>query len=160
MRGELLVEPLSDVPGRLEPGSRLWLVAGSGERRDVEVATSRPHAGGLLLSFRGLGDRDAVEAFRGGRLEVERGSTPPAPEGSYYFFELVGCACVDARQGELGRVVDVTEDGGGLLLRLRGAAGELLVPFVSAYLVKVDIADRRIDVELPPGLVETCASGS
>lgn len=160
VRGEVLVDPLSDVPGRLDEGSRLWLVSSEGDRSAVEVATSRPHAGGLLLSFRGLTDRDAAERLRGGRLEVERSESPPPPAGSYYFFELVGCACVDATDGALGEVVDVIEDGGGLLLRLDGPSGELLVPFVEAYVAGVDVAGRRIELRLPPGLVETCASGS
>ena len=31
------------------------------------------------------------------------------------------------------------------------------VPFVEAYLVKVDRAARRIDLRLPEGLLATCA---
>ena len=160
MRGELLVESLSDVPGRLEAGSRLWLVSAAGKRVAVEVVASRPHAGGLLLSFRGLEDRDAVEPFGGGWLEAERVTTPPAPQGSYYYFELVGCSCFDHAAGELGEVTDVVEDGGGLLLRVRGEARELLIPFVGAYLARVDIEGRRIELTLPPGLAEACASSS
>lgn len=160
MRGELLVESLSDVPGRLAVGSRLWLVSTVGKRVAVEVVSSRPHAGGLLLSFRGLEDRDAVEPFGGGRLEAERATTPPAPQGSYYYFELVGCSCRDRLAGELGEVTDVVEDGGGLLLRVRGETGDLLIPFVEAYLARVDIERRRIELSLPPGLAEACASPS
>lgn len=111
VRGEVLVDPLSDVPGRLEGGSRLWLVSPSGQRSIVEVTSSRPHAGGLLLAFRGLADRNAVEGLGGARLEVERSESPPAPAGSYYFFELIGCACVDEVEGVLGEVIDVIEDG-------------------------------------------------
>lgn len=154
------MDSLSDVPGRLEAGSRLWLVGPAGERLAVEIVGSRPHAGGLLLSFRGLEELGAVERFRGGRLEVERAATPPAPAGSYYYYELVGCSCVDAGEGELGVVEDVVEDGGGLLLRVRGAGRELLIPFVDSYLTAVDVAARRIGLALPPGLVETCASKS
>jgi ribosomal 30S subunit maturation factor RimM len=34
------------------------------------------------------------------------------------------------------------------------------VPFVKEFLREVDVAAARIDLELPPGLVETCASKS
>jgi 16S rRNA processing protein RimM len=160
VRGEVLVESLSDVPGRFDAGSRLYLVGAGGEARVVEVASSRPHAGGLLLSFRGLDDRDAVAPYRGGKLEVERRDTPEAPAGSFYYFELVGCRCVDSKEGELGEVEDVVEDGGGLLLRVRGEERELLIPFVERYLVRVDVAGRLIALALPAGLADVCASRS
>ena len=48
----------------------------------------------------------------------------------------------------------------GLLRRRSWQDGErrLLVPFVDAFLVRVDVAARRIDLDLPPGLVDVCAS--
>ena len=52
------------------------------------------------------------------------------------------------------------EDGGGLLLEVHGDAGLLLVPFAEEYVTAVDVAGRRIDLELPSGLVETCTSAS
>ncbi len=85
---------------------------------------------------------------------------PAPPAGFYYHYELVGCRCFEAAEGELGEVVDLVEDGGGHLLRIRRGVRELLVPFVEAFLVRVDVERGRIDLRLPPGLVEICASGS
>jgi hypothetical protein len=34
------------------------------------------------------------------------------------------------------------------------------VPFVREFLREVDVVGARIELELPPGLVETCASRS
>ena len=50
------------------------------------------------------------------------------------------------------------EDGGGLLLEVESGERRLLVPFVDAFVVKIDVAARRIDLDLPPGLVDVCAS--
>jgi ribosomal 30S subunit maturation factor RimM len=36
----------------------------------------------------------------------------------------------------------------------------LLVPFVEEYVAAVDVAGRRIDLQLPQGLLETCTSAS
>ena len=151
---------VSEVPERLAPGSTLWAVAADGSARTVTVATNRPHAGGALLRFAGRDDRQAVEGLRGASLEAERRSVKPAPRGAYYYFELVGCACRDGRLGELGRVSEVLEDGGGLLLEVRDGERELLVPFVREYVAGVDVAGRRIDLDLPKGLLETCTSAS
>ncbi len=160
LAGEVVVELESDVPERLAPGSELELVGASGDRRPVTVAASRPHGGGVLVRLAGCAGRDEAEALRGARFEVPRERVPPAPAGSYYYFELEGCSCRDLGSGELGRVTALIEDGGGLLLEVDDGERRLLVPFVGAYLRRVDVAGRRIDLELPAGLVETCTSRS
>jgi 16S rRNA processing protein RimM len=159
VRGELGVELLTDIPERFSPGSLLLLVLPGKVPATVEVTASRPYRGGLLVQFAGVEDREAADGFRGGMLEVERARVPEAPEGTYYHYELVGCRCRSA-EGDLGRVVDLAEDGGGLLLIVSDGVRQLPVPFVARFLKKVDVRAGEIELDLPPGLVETCASGS
>lgn len=160
LRGEVKIEIHSDVPGRFDSGSELWLAARDGDRRRVTVASSRSIRGGAIVRFDGCDDRDRALALRGARLEVERSEVPAAPPGQYYWFELVGCRCVDRRDGELGEVTAVVEDGGGILLEIRDGERTLMVPFVEAFLDAVDVERREIRLALPPGLVEICASRS
>lgn len=161
LRGEVKVVIHSDIAERFDRGSELLLVeAQTRSVRKIRVRSSRPVQGGLLVGFEGISYRDQAEALRGSRLEVEASEVPEAPEGLYYYFQLQGCRCVDAEQGELGEVVDVIEDGGGILLEVAKNDVRLLLPFVDAFLVEVDIEGQRIDWNLPPGLVETCASKS
>lgn len=153
-----MVEVHTDRDDRFAPGAELtW--ERSGSRRSLQVESSRGHKGRLLVRFDGCEDRDRAEALRGGMLSVAREHVEPAPEGSYYFFELVGCTVLDRVAGALGEVTDVLEDGGGLLLEVEGAEG-LLVPFVKAYVKSVDIESRQIEVALPEGLIEACGSTS
>lgn len=164
LRGELTVAALSDVPGRFAAGAALLLSLPGASPRAVVIASSRPHStrhrDRLLVHLSGVDDRTAADALRGALLEVEASAVPPAPEGSYYHFELVGCRCTDRRAGELGEVVEVVEGGGGDLLRVVGAGRELLLPFVEPYLAEVDIAARHILWDLPEGLIEACGSAS
>lgn len=145
---------LSDVPTRFRRGARLAARAADGSRRELTVRASRPHTGGLILSFEELRDRDAAGTLAGAALEVPRAEVPPAPADHWYPFELVGCRCVDRVGGDLGEVVDVVEDGGGLLLRVVGGDREILVPFVRALVPAVDSRARRIEVDLPEGFLE------
>ncbi len=163
IRGELVVQVLSDVPDRLDAGRAVWITRDTREgqqagRRAV-ISSSRPHKTGALLRFEGIEDRDQVEALRGSWLEVDRSEVPPAPEGTFYHYELLGCRC--SNHGEdLGEVVDLLEDGGGLLLIVSDGERRVPVPFVQAFLRRVDVAARRIELDLPPGLLEECASRS
>lgn len=158
VRGEVLVTVLSDFPERLAPGSEVTAVTPRGDRRPLRVVASRPHKGTALITFEGITDREAVRALEGASLEVPRSQVPPAPPGTYYHFELLGCRCSDRTAGELGEVVELVEDGGGLLLIVRGEAGEVPVPFVRRFLRRVDVERGRIELELPEGLLEICAS--
>jgi 16S rRNA processing protein RimM len=164
LRGDLVVEVLSDVPGRLGKGSDLLVrFAGGGaggELAPVRVAASRRHPEGRLLRLAGVEERERAAELRGAWLEVERSRVPAAPAGAFYEHELVGCRCRDRRAGPLGEVTGVVNDGGGALLEVKGERGTLLVPLVESFLRRVDRDRRAIELDLPAGLVETCASPS
>lgn len=102
LRGELVVESLSDVPGRFDPGQAVH-VAGTPRT----IASSRAHQGRLLVTFDGIHDRTDAEALRGAVL------TAPAVDVSgsdtYYAHELVGMAVVLEDGTWVGEVVDVVE---------------------------------------------------
>lgn len=160
VRGELAVEILSDVPDRFAVGHELLLRAVGASARTVCVQSSRGRGEVLLVRFEGVDSRDQAETLRDALLEVDRHAVPAAPEGAYYEYELAGCTLVDATDGELGVVIDVIDDGGGWLLDVDRGGARLLVPFVDAYLGGVDIEARRIEVNLPQGLVALCTSTS
>jgi 16S rRNA processing protein RimM len=155
LAGDVVVEVESDVEDRFAPGSTLRLGA---HGRVVEVVAARPFGDRLLVRFAGMNDRTAVEGLRGLELTVAVDQVPAAPAGSYYHFELLGCSCHDRQVGELGQVRAIHEDGGGLLLEVESGERRVLVPFVDAFVLAVDVAEGRIDLDLPPGLVDVCAS--
>jgi 16S rRNA processing protein RimM len=172
LRGEVVVEVLTDTPRRFDPGSSLLLVREGRPEvalvvagRRAASAPGRPAGAGrsrratALVRFAGIGDREAAAALRGGWLEIERSLVPPAPAGTYYRFELLGCRCSDGGE-DLGEVVEVVEDGGGLLLIVADGRREVPVPFVARFLRAVDVEHGRIELDLPPGLIEACASRS
>ncbi len=163
LRGEAVVEPVSDNPERFVPGAELWVAPPAPAAAPAElrtIATVREHRGALLVRFADVDDRDGAEALRGRELSVPLAAVPPPPEGTWYHFQLLGLRVSDAAAGELGEVVDLVEDGGGLLLVVDDGRRRVPVPFVRAFLRRVDVEGGRLELELPPGLVETCASGS
>ena len=159
VRGEVVVEVLSDVPARFQKGSRVTGVREGAPPLLLTVATGRVHKTGAVVRFEGYDDRDRAGELRGLDLEVPRAEVPKARRGTYYQFELLGCLCRDHGQ-ELGRVVEVVEDGGGVMLIVEGEGRRIPVPFVKELLRKVDVVHGVIDLRLPEGLLEICASTS
>lgn len=102
IRGEVVVEPLSEVPGRFDPG----VVVTVGDTTH-SIASSRPHAGRLLVAFEGLDDRNGAELLRGRQV------TAPPPElddqDVFYVQELVGLDVVTTDGDWLGEVVALRE---------------------------------------------------
>lgn len=158
VRGEVLIEVLSDIPGRFRAGVQLVVAGPTFERRSLSVASVRPHRGGLLLVFEEVDDRDGADALRSADLMIPEGEVGAPPEGSFFYFDLIGRACRDRQAGDLGMVVAVRENGGGLLLEIRNESRTVLVPFVRDYLVSIEEQDQPIEFDLPEGLLEICAS--
>ncbi len=173
LRGEVLVLPDSENPARFQSGSELFVREGA-RRRRLQVASSRLHRGRELVRFVDVRDRDGAEALRGALLEAPEETVPAAEEGTFYYFELVGCRVVDRYLGDLGEVTEVVEDGGGVLLsvtlsaggsrgsdgRHGGVGGVVLIPFANQLLPEIHVEERLIRSDLPKGLLEACASTS
>lgn len=93
-------------------------------------------------------DREAVEALRGRDLLVDRADAPPLPEGEFWAEDLAGCAVVDGAT-EVGVVVRMLPLPSCEVLEVRRPdGGELLVPMVRDAVRAIDVAGRRVDVDL------------
>ena len=134
---------------------------GRGLRRDQseqsEVDTLERawlHKGRVVLKFAGYDTIDQAEKLRDVRLMVSRSQLVKLPAHSYYDFDLVDCEVV-TREGErLGRVAQVQRHGAAPLLAVRDQGREYLIPLALDSCTEIDIARKRIVVELPEGLLE------
>ena len=149
-RGEVAVEILTDFPDRFQAGEDLLL----SNETDVEtksVEASRFHKGRMIVKFAGIDSITAAEALAGLWIGVPGSARRALPPRVVYISELIGC--VVRENGEaLGTVEAVEETGATLLLRVRTAEGELLVPFAEEICQTVDVGKREIHVRLPEGL--------
>jgi 16S rRNA processing protein RimM len=153
IRGELVVQPLTDDPDRLAAGATVLLEAPGVPASPRRVLGSRSHKDRLLILLEGVPDRTAAEALRGGRLCVREADLPELPPGRVWLHELPGMTVVSEAGEGLGAVHEVLETGGDRrVLVVRGPRGEALVPFVEQFVLAIDRAARRVTVRLLEGL--------
>ncbi len=172
-KGELLAELLTDFPERFEGGKRVFLAppdfAGAeAEARSIEVLShwlpTGKNEGRIVLQFAGVDTISAAELLAGQDVIVPFEERLPLDEESTYIGDLIGCSVYDG-SAVVGVVDDVqfptTADGSRrlaeaapLLSVLSQDGDEILIPFAKAFLTKVDVEGKRIDMALPPGLVE------
>lgn len=121
----------------------------------LPIRQARMHAGTLIACAPGVADRDAATALRGARIFVPRCGFPPAAQDEYYWVDLIGLAVVNRQGVALGRVRELRSSGAQTLLVLDcappgGKPAERLIPFVSAFVDSVALADKRITVDWQP----------
>jgi 16S rRNA processing protein RimM len=167
LRGEVAVEPHTDVPDRFQQGMQLWALLKSGERRELKIEELWPHKSWLVLKFAGVDSIDDAEALKGAELQLPQSDRAELEPGWTYLSDLVGCTVFDGGR-EVGKVVDVAFGAGEApLLVVRGEARSETqpsntklpyeIPFAEAFLEKVDIERKQVWMKLPEGLLEVNA---
>jgi len=147
------VDPLFDDDRVFAP-ERLVTILHGAVKETVRIEFSRRQHGRLILKLQGIDSISQVEFLVGAELGVSEEQLPPAEEGLFYTFKLRGCDVVAADGKSLGTVSEVLDSGGTHILKVDGAGGEILIPFAQPYLRRVDVGQRRIEVDLPEGLVD------
>jgi 16S rRNA processing protein RimM len=175
-KGEVLAEILTDFPEKFQERRQLWLLSSAGtaneQARPVELTHFWLHKGAgsqdIVLHFAGVNSIADAEALAGLTVAIPHEERAALSEDEYYAGDLMGCALVDVA-AEPERIVGVIEDvdreaGPVPLLVVKGAAAnpekdgsgkeELLIPWAKAYLRRVDLAQKRIEMALPEGLLD------
>ncbi len=153
-RGEVLVEPHSDIPDRFRVGLKLLALGKNEARRELRVEELWPHKNRLALKFAGVDSISDAEALVGSELQVPRGERAQLAPGWTYVSDLVGCLVFDDDR-EVGQVEDVRFGAGEAPLLIVKAGGkEHQIPFAEVYLQSVDLEKRQIKMLLPEGMLE------
>lgn len=165
-RGEVLAEILSDFPDRFAEmrNAFLWR-SGQLPVTPILLENSWLHKGKVVLKFAHVDSISAAEALRGADLVISASERQPLQSDEIYISDLIGCQLIDIHPAGhpdrlvLGTVQDVVQqEKTADLLILVGTDGTLYeIPFAKAYLVKIDVAARRVEMNLPPGLLEVNA---
>ena len=180
-KGEVFAEILTDFPEKFAERRRLWLLGGTGAvvgassrpatalaPREVELTAHWLHKGGIVLHFVGVDSISAAETLAGLIVAITRAERAALGEDEVYVGDLIGCALVDVAQGSesgtapvvVGEIEEVDRTAGPVaLLVVRGAAGEVLIPFAKSYLRSIDLKAKRVEMALPDGLVDLNAPG-
>ena len=166
VRGELVVEPISDEPDTIFVSGRRFFAGDAEGRPDrrgttVEVVAARPFKDGFLATFAGVEDRNAADLWRDRYLLLPESELPALAEDEIYLHDIPGMR-VDLADGTVvGQVLTVWELPQGLVLDVErqpaetGAkASTVMIPDDDRTVKLVDRGERRIVVDVPDGLLD------
>jgi 16S rRNA processing protein RimM len=152
IRGEVVVEAVSNRPERFAPGAVLY----AGERA-MPIRRASPQGGPdpagrvtrarWIVSFEGIDDRNTAERLRDTVLLGDQLDHYDDDEGELWVHELVGSELFDPAGRVLGRVAAVEANPASDLLVLESGH---LVPMVFV----VEAGAGRVVVDPPAGLLD------
>ena len=161
IKGGIKVKPFAADPQALFSSKRWFIQPPEGPRPEgakvapmptlLRVVSAREQGDGVVATVQDLDDRNAAEALRGARIFISRASFPTPDADEFYWVDLIGLAVVNRAALALGEVIGLIETGPHCVLRVQSGEGEeRLIPFVDAYVDKVDLAARCITVDWDP----------
>ena len=159
VRGELVVEPITDAPDEVfASGRRVFAGTVSGDLApdalELHVVRSRPFKGGWLVVFGEIVGRDEADLWRERYLLAPVDELVPPGDDEVYLHELVGMR-VSLVSGEpVGEVVELYELPHALMLDVQRGAERVLVPYSPEVVVDIDVGARVIGIDPPAGLLE------
>jgi 16S rRNA processing protein RimM len=118
--------------------------------RQFEVTHAREAKGHLVATLKGVATREDAERLNGIELYIAREKLPATDQDEYYHADLIGLAAVSAADEPLGRVIAIHNFGAGDIIEIAPIKGAtMLLPFTNAVVPTVDLAGRRVVIELP-----------
>jgi 16S rRNA processing protein RimM len=153
--GWVRVRPFSDDADALLNVKTWWVDKPA--LHDVEVLQVKLHGGDVVARLADVTDRNMAEALKGAAVSVPRSHFPALSDDEFYWTELIGLEVQNLQGEHLGTVTDMMSNGPQSILRITPAATadadpevaaqERLIPFVAAFIIKVDQAAKTITVD-------------
>ena len=165
--GEVAATLLTDFPELFETRRKLFALGGAAStkqsvaaepnRRKLELDEHWFHKGMVVLKFAGVDSISDAETLVGSEIQIPRSERAALGSDEFYVSDLIGCTVTDSGR-EIGRVVGRVRDvqfgsGEAPLLVIEGEK-EYLVPFAAAYIEKIALEQKRLEMKLPEGLLE------
>jgi len=167
IRGEVVVEPLTDKPDVVfASGSRVFAgtaegdlavvrdLRGEEETPTLTITEAKPFKKGLIVRFEELRDRDSAELWRGRYLLAPFAELPPLQEDEVYLHDLIGMSVVSVTGDSVGAVTTFYELPQGIMLDVQKRHGSVLIPYRPEIIVRTDIEARTIVINDTLGLLD------
>lgn len=157
IRGEVKVFPLTDDISRFKNMKNLLLDGGKDGYINLEVENVRPQKNLVILKFKGIDNINDIEKYKGKDLYVTKENRVPLKEDEYFIADLIGCEVyLDTdSDNKFGVISDVLETGANDVYEIEmEKGGTVLVPAIKDCVLKVDVANGRVDIHLLEGLMD------
>lgn len=123
-------------------------------RQEFQVESVRAYKKDFILKLKGIDSLSQALEWVGQEVFLPEGDLHPLDKGSFYLFQLIGCAVITREGEKVGTIRDIWFIQNNDLLVVMKGSKEILIPFVQSICFEVDLARKEILVDLPEELSE------
>lgn len=156
LRGEVKVISSTDFEGeRFEKGNKLLITRGNQLVKEVVVEGYRNHKNALLVKFEGIDTIEEAEKLKNLQIKIDSEEISELEENEFYFHEIIGCEVFDENEKSLGEITEILTPGANDVWVIKSEKGkEILIPYIEDVVKKIDVKNKRIDIEVMEGLID------
>lgn len=154
VKGEMKIELLTDFPERFKKLGRVSLVSPAGKEISCKVTSVRYMNEAPLLVFEGYDTPEKAKALNNWLVKIPQEETVPLPEGSYYWFDLIGMEVFSEAGEKLGTISDIFETGSNDVYVMKRGRQEIYIPATREVIKQVDTGAKKMVIHLIDGLME------
>ena len=152
LKGEMKVRPYTENAKRYEELKKI-LIEKNGTMQEYEIEKVRYQKDVVLLKLKGIDTIEEAEKLKNRTIIIPRAEGKSLSNDEYFIADLIGCSVYD--EEFIGIIDDVFTTGGSdVYVIKREKETDLLLPAITSVIQKIDVANKRIDVKIPRGLLD------
>jgi 16S rRNA processing protein RimM len=151
LHGEMIMEIHTDYPERFSVGKTIRV---GHKQTPLLIRSIRPHKDFLLIAFEGYNGPEELGDFRNQSVYIDAKEIPDLPAGDFYHHQLIGLQVISEYEQQIGTVVEILVTGANDVLVVQQSDNiEVLLPYVSEYLIEVNLDLGYLKMRILPGLI-------
>ena len=156
LKGEVKVISSTDFEEqRFEKGTELLITCGNQVVKEVTVESYRTHKNNLLVKFVGIDSIEEAEKLKNLQIKIDSDNIGELEENEFYFHEIIGCEVFDENGKSLGEILEILTPGANDVWVIKSQNGkEILIPYIEDVVKKIDVENKKIDIEVMEGLID------
>ena len=152
LKGEMKVRPYTEDAKRFGELKKVWISINNIDK-EYEIESVRYQKDVVLLKLKGVDQIEDAEKLKNHILTIPREAGKKLAEDEYFIADLIGCEVYENEY--IGVLNDVfTAGGSDIYVIKREKKNDLLLPAITSVIKKIDVEKKRIDVEIPRGLLD------
>ncbi len=114
----------------------------------------------LIVKFEGIADRDRAALLSSKKMMMKLSDLTPAeaiaPEvvEDTAELDLVGYILIDTESNQQAEIIEIMEVNNQELLVVNNQGKELYIPFVEAWIIDLNVSEKKLVMNLPLGLFD------
>lgn len=153
LKGVVKVNPFTDDISKFEDLKYVYIQL-KNELKKVKIEQVRYNKNQVLLKLEGIDSIEEAEKYRNFYLKTEKESQEDLGEDTYYIVDLIGLDVYSDKNEYLGKIEDVFPTGSNDVYVVKDNLGkQILIPAIADVVKKVDLKNKKMIINLIPGLI-------